>query len=391
VASPEVRYRPRAEELARWRDLPALDPGTDRWGVYPGGQVAQVWQLLAALRLDPRLRLLLPWDTGYPTDGVRAAGTLEVLRSAGLAGRVVPAPTPGPMRHEDVRRYAVSSGAVGAGAVCGHGWAATSIVSAAALRTSAGDVVGDLRDVLAAGERTSPGFLGHRAEYDRRCLAGLDALRPGRRHLLVNMRWIPPPGPNAEHNITELRFAQILAAAAAEATPVDVVRIGLPETWAGPACAWVHRHEDTTLPVDPYCDREPGSSLWGAITATRLFQTYFWRRVADLPEAGVEIVGMVGGRSVSMDVAAFMGVRTATWDRPAPGDRDYLRLHWSAPFHTIVHDDVEAGLDQAGLRRWLRGEDLVPVLAGDPVTGTRVGTLERYGSDTAAFDALWYP
>ena len=33
----------------------------------------------------------------------------------------------------------------------------------------------------------------------------------------------------------------------------------------------------------------------------------------------------------------------------------------------------------------------MPVLAGDPVTGTRVGTLERYGADDAAFDALWYP
>jgi hypothetical protein len=383
--TPKITYRPRAEEVARWRGLPSLDHDTDRWVVYPGGQVALVWQILAALRLDPRLRLLLPWDAGYPTDVQRAAGTLEVLRSAGLGGQVVPAPAPGPMRHEDARRCAGASGLIEAGAVCGHGWAATSIVAAAALRTSARRVAGDLRDVLAAGERTSPGFLGHRAAYDERCLAGLDALRPGRRCLLVNMRWIPPPGPNAEHNITELRFEQILAAAGEAG--VDVVRVGLPETWAGPACEWVHRHAATTIAVDPYRDRDPGSPLWRAIAATRLFQTYFWRRVADLPE----VVGMVGGRSVSMDVAAFMGVRTATWDRPDPGDRDYMRLHWSAPFHSIVHDDVEAGLDGVGLRRWLRGEDIVPVLPGDPIAGTPAGPLERYCADAASFDALWYP
>ena len=389
MSGPEVAYRLRAGELARWRDLPRADLGGDRWVVYPGGQVALVWQILAALLLDPRLRLLLPWDTGFPTDVQRSAGTLEVLRSVGLDAQVVPVPTQGPMRHEEARRCAGASGLIGAESVCGHGWAATSIVSAAALRTSAVDVTGRLREELAAAERTSPGFLGHRAEYDRDCLAGLDALRPGRRYLLVNMRWIPPPGPNAEHNITELRFAQIMAAAAA--ARADVVRIGLPETWAGPACEWVHRHAAATLAADPYRDREPGSSLWRAIAATRLFQTYFWRRVADLPEAGVEVVGMVGGRSVSMDVAAFMGVRTATWDRPAPGDRDYMRLHWSAPFHSIVHDHADAGLDQAGLRRWLQGEDIVPVLAGDPITGTRAGALERYCADAASFDGLWYP
>jgi hypothetical protein len=388
-----LRYRARADEIARWRGLPAVDAGAERWVAYPGGQTALVWQILAAMCLDPRLRLLLPWSTESPMDVARVSGTLEVLRSAGLAGRVVPGPTSGPVRHEDVRRLA-ASGFIPGGAVCGHGWTATSIVSAAAVGTSGRDVVNRLREVLSGGEPTSPGFRGHRAEYDQRCLAWLSTLRPGRRYLLVNMRWIPGPSPNAQHNITELRFEQIMRAVRAETTasrPLDVVRIGLPETWAGQACGWIGRYEAGTVAADPYCDRDIDSPLWRAISATRLFQSYFWRRVADLREAGVEVVGMIGGRSVSMDIGAFMGVRTATWDRVVPGDRDYMRLHWSAPFHSIVSDDLETGLDPMGLRRWLRGEELVPVLAGEPATGTRAGTLEQYRDDRAFFDGLWYP
>jgi hypothetical protein len=33
----------------------------------------------------------------------------------------------------------------------------------------------------------------------------------------------------------------------------------------------------------------------------------------------------------------------------------------------------------------------VPVLAGEPATGTRAGTLEQYRDDRAFFDGLWYP
>jgi hypothetical protein len=362
--------------------------------VYPGGLTAELWHVLAALHLDRRLRLYLPWAADSPKEAGRAAAALELLSAVGLGQRVVAAPASGAIGHEEARRLAVESGHIAPDTVCGHGWAATSIVSSAAVRGSRQLVVGALRDTFERGQQGSPEFHRHRADYDEHCLGWLDELRPGRRYVLVNMRWIAGHGPYAQHNITALRFEQIVQSVGALATisePLDVVRIGLPETWAHDACAWIGRYERDTLAADPYRDRDVDSPLWTAIGETRLFQPYFWRRVADLAAGGVEVVGMIGGRSASMDIAAFMGVRTATWDRVAPDDHDYMRLHWSAPFHSIIRDDVEAGLDADALRRWLQGEDLVPVLATDRTTGSPVGTLDRYGSERASFEGLWYP
>ncbi|MET0404994.1 MAG: hypothetical protein ABW123_21440 [Cystobacter sp.] len=60
---------------------------------------------------------------------------------------------------------------------------------------------------------------------------------------------------------------------------------------------------------------------------------YFWMKVSQLPE----VHGLIGGRSGSMDIAAFMGMRAFSWDENLPGDEQYLRLLQTHPIMSIGH------------------------------------------------------
>ncbi|WP_257449616.1 hypothetical protein [Archangium lipolyticum] len=58
---------------------------------------------------------------------------------------------------------------------------------------------------------------------------------------------------------------------------------------------------------------------------------YFWMKVSQLP--GVH--GLIGGRSGSMDIAAFMGMKVFSWDENRPNDEQYLRLLQTYPLMSI--------------------------------------------------------
>jgi hypothetical protein len=65
---------------------------------------------------------------------------------------------------------------------------------------------------------------------------------------------------------------------------------------------------------------------------------YFWKRVSELPG----VYGLIGGRSGSMDIAAFMGMNVFSWDENRPDDEQYLRLLQTYPLMSIGWVDEES-------------------------------------------------
>ncbi|HEY4243120.1 MAG TPA: hypothetical protein VGM88_25080 [Kofleriaceae bacterium] len=109
-----------------------------------------------------------------------------------------------------------------------------------------------------------------------------------------------------------------------------------------------------------------------------------WSRLADLQRAGY-IHGVIGGRSGSMDIAAFMGMNAFSWDENKPEDENYLRLLQTHPIMSIGHVEGEGDarrLDAASVGRWMSGEYPHPFLK-DPKS-VKAPALESGGSQPMA-------
>lgn len=79
-----------------------------------------------------------------------------------------------------------------------------------------------------------------------------------------------------------------------------------------------------------------------------------WARIADLQKEGL-VHGLIGGRSGSMDIAAFMGVNAYSWDEHKPDNVDYQRLKETEPIMTVGHmqgDDHK--LDEGHVKGWMK-------------------------------------
>jgi hypothetical protein len=71
---------------------------------------------------------------------------------------------------------------------------------------------------------------------------------------------------------------------------------------------------------------------------------YFWMQVSKYPK---EIHGLIGGRSGSMDIAAFMGVNAFSWDEKKPSDEQVLRLLQTYPLMHIGYVEGEKNEKEA--------------------------------------------
>jgi hypothetical protein len=400
------RYRRRATEVVRWQLAP-VNPSNDRWLVHPGAMTGDLWHIVAAMRIDPALRLVVCWNRANRRDNQQAEALLTLVDRLGLNsdGRVLresqngqPEASIGNMQARELgaARIAATTSRHNKGDVLvGHTWASTSVLvqAVAANRYDPGPVQQQLRTLFEAANQGSESFTKFRETFDAYALDGwLPGLVPGTHYVLVNMRWTGQHGQNPQHNITEGRFRQIVEMAARHTTnnrPTQVIRIGRPELFDPGAFGWLEAAG--TQAVDIYSDdpHHAPAGLAQEISSNKLFQPYFWQRVVAAATAGAQ-VSLIGGRSGGMDIASFMGIRSASWDTPSPADQHYMRLHWAAPFNTIIQDNAGL-LDDAALSSWMLGRDLVPLLDGDPVTSAVVGNLPAYASDRAAFEALWYP
>lgn len=396
------RYRRRDTEVARWR-LPVANPVTNRWLIHPGAMTGDLWHIVAALNLDQNLQLVVVWNRANEQDSRNAQALLDLVGSLDIsADRVIRATvnlapnasiSNAQARNEGVQRVRRSHEPP----LVGHTWASTSVVVEQAFvdRYDPARVQQRLSQAFTNAREASDQFRALKADYDGYALNWLETLKQDTHYVLVNMRWTGLNGQNPQHNITQDRFNQIVATAKVctdAKQPTQVIRIGRPELRDQTNCGWA-ADAAGTLGVDIFCDNVTTAELHTlneAIWTNKLFHAYFWQQVASrAAETGTRI-GLIGGRSGGMDIASFMGVRSASWDRPSADDQHYMRLHWAAPYNSIIRDQ-NGMLDEGALEHWMQGGELVPLINGDPIPGTVIGTKEQYAGDNQAFNALWYP
>ena len=149
---------------------------------------------------------------------------------------------------------------------------------------------------------------------------------------------------NPQHNTTPDQIARITTAADEHGFQVIQVPVGNQRASG----------DFELYAADEFPSRQRTAALWASIAA--------------LQEMGV-VHGVVGGRSGSMDIAAFMGVNTAQWDLVDPTDTQCARLLQCHPILSILEMQpagrgVPGELPMAGFNRWLAGER--GVLSGQP-------------------------
>ncbi|WP_437999319.1 hypothetical protein WMF26_04755 [Sorangium sp. So ce185] len=244
--------------------------------------------------------------------------------------------------------------------ICGMTFSATSVLMRAVEMYGIDKVRADLRDHFTRG-------LSYRKRQE--IARKVDALRGGGKCLLLNMRL---GGYHPEHDVTEGIYRQLQRLAR---------RHGWTLVCAGkPPAQWNELLGVTVNTLDVYSDADLGS---GMPTEVDMRQTaYLWSLIADCDE----VVGIVGGMSGSLDIAAYMGVKTFCWDISLKDRRkiklkqsaeypDSVRLLLSYPFMSIgtrridglikdsylVSDKTESALlDEAALELWLLDYDVIP-------------------------------
>jgi len=223
--------------------------------------------------------------------------------------------------------------------------------------------------------------------------------------LFVNMRFATG-NQNLQHNITPGLLDQIIQAA--NQVNAQVVRVGLPEnkdslnfnsqdlTAHNALVTKIRNLSNSSLKdsVDIYAERKNANNdylneaIFNAMFAEKTFQPLFWVALIDAcKDAKKEIVGLIGGRSGGMDIAAWVGMRTACYDRVNHEDQHYLRLHWAASYTSILRLlSNPRRLDTDALNYWVGGKDILPTLPDDPKgpskdvfinAPSKIGTAER--------------
>jgi len=195
------------------------------------------------------------------------------------------------------------------------------------------------------------------------------------RVVLVNMRLATY---NVENIITEAIYWQIVRLAASFGCVV--VRVGAYQDDDGyrKYGQWVRQLDNTAL--DIY-----GVNEKGFVPADLRETAWFWALVYELQTKNRNLVGVIGGRSGSLDIAAFMGVRTLSFDIVDPRDWEYIRMFMTYPLMSIagrtgaahrpkrstnLAKDAELRngvIDPQALCHWLAGGNVVPIHALSPL------------------------
>ena len=337
-------------------DEPAGPPAPHKYLVMPGNYSGDSWHIAAAMLLDPTIRVVIPTKAAGDFDAITNQ-TIAFLRAAGIAEDRI-------LRDNSLSRYQmVSQGqaaaaardvierveAAGANPVTGWTFASTSVIADAIANLGAAAVQQQLR----AGFAADPGD----GRYDA-ALATIAAAQPC---VIINMRR-GVGGNHPQHNITQEILDQICARA--QAAHLNVVRVGgYQDERNTPGAQWMRDLDPARY--GPVVEIFPAGQR-----VDRRATAYFWSRVQALQAAG-QVSGIIGGRSGSLDVAAFMGLRTFCWDIQNAGDHEYARLCVARALMSIGQradradhrTDPSGALDQGEIDRWLAGQVIAPHLA----------------------------
>lgn len=181
--------------------------------------------------------------------------------------------------------------------------------------------------------------------------ARLEPLKEVEQCVLVNMRCAHY---NLEHNITLPILNQIQEVSNAQG--VTVVPVGIYD-YVNPG----HRkHEEWLQKIDGLDIYGVRKHIQGQSLENNDIETaYFWLRLAE--KYGEKVKGYLGGRSGSTDIAAFLGIRTLSWDKLNCEDPQFVRLLLSFPIMSIgTLNENSQLLEKEALSHWLSGKNIIP-------------------------------
>lgn len=358
--------------------------------ILPGNYSGDSWACAAAMLLDPDIELVLASKTELGEDespeqaptnfdgiaqqflnfvkGVRGIERLDqrlILKSGGLG------------QHGNASAVAKEvaqaiSGRIGVQAdpVCGWTFASTSVI----MRYAEQHGIAALHRALIAG------FCEQHAPFDQLVKAIAD-LGPC---VLLNMR-VGHRGNHPQHNMTETIYGQLRKQITA--CGLKIVRVGTYQSGTEtPEAQWM-----TGLRPDRG-DGELVNFFEKGKFTDRRHVAYFWSQVATLRN----VVGIIGGRSGSLDIAALMGVRTLCWDIIEADDggyHEFLRQLLMYPLMSLCPRVVPkkkggglyyfdpqkpspaGGIDPGFVDLWLSGHHVIPSVSILPQLLTTCGHL----------------
>gem|GEM_PF-3747742 len=229
----------------------------------------------------------------------------------------------------------------------GMTWASTSIIMDAAERNGIHHAQERMRTAFTTGlSAITENYINLKLNF-----IDLDC-----KYLFVNMRYATH---NKEHNIASSTYDQILKHARRFGR--KVVRVGIPQVRSQRTGRdWMRALKEPAIDIYDVNQTDSDSPIEVDMRRT----AYFWKRVADLGN-----IWVIGGRSGSLDIACFMGVRGFSWDiiaRPIGVEQtEYARLWMAHPFMSVGslrqdRSDSKPLLDSAPLLAWLGGLDVIP-------------------------------
>jgi len=181
-------------------------------------------------------------------------------------------------------------------------------------------------------------------------------------------------GYNPQHDLTRERLQEIHAAAQQAGYAI------MPVGWPGPSDGSQegtvnHLVKAAQVEVHPCIDLRDWKMLTGQDVADERARAYFWRCVVDYASDNNIQVKLVGGRSGSTDLPAFMGMDVLCWDECDFWNPEYLRLlitapillevthtaqkHHGGPIEVVSDPSPQFGKD---VKRFLEGRFVAPEL-----------------------------
>lgn len=278
--------------------------------VLPGNYSGDAWASAACLQLDQNIKVAVPSKSSgifdqVTTQFVNLCNNLEVqnrvLRQNNLNTLVQVSESQAAIQAAAIIREDAGQDV---NPYVGWTYATTSVMMAYAEQHGVNDLLDQLCDNFV---EVTDDFNQH---FQR--LQDMDDV------VLVNMR-IGRRGNHPQHDISEAIYAQIVTSA--HRAGLDVVRIGSYQDEDNtPGGRWMEHLAEPVIELF-----QPGVRLNRGHTA------HFWRRIAGM----ANVKGVIGGRSGSLDVASFMGVRTLCWDVVDVSDQEYGRQFLYYPIQSL--------------------------------------------------------
>lgn len=342
-------------------------PTPNKYIVLPGNYSGDSWACVAAMVLDPTIHVVLAakdkvdkkmtrYDeiakqfSDFAQQAIEDAKDRLLVSEGGMG------------QHGNAREVAKQAGLAiekhkskGADPLVGWTFSSTSVVMRAAEMKGLDELRKKLVDAFTAKSKSHDTLVKRIKDYGP-CV-------------LLNMR-VGVSGNHPQHNMTQTIYKQLKKQI--KNAGFKIVRIG---TYQGaketPGAKWMEdlqeEGEDGIL-IDFF---EPGGR------ADRRHTAYFWSEVAKLSN----VFGVMGGRSGSLDIAAFMGVRAFCWDinkRDDAGFHEYVRQLLMFPIMSIgrrctpekepksghyfvpQNPSPAHGLEEVDVDCWLTGHHILP-------------------------------